>query len=270
MKLSLLSSNLFRFPLKPLQLSSPKYYSSLSSNEIISDIASLLSETPNVDIESLPVHLMSYLRSSKRVPEAIVNKILESSISSFTKLPNVLQLSRPALENGKKGSVIVCGDTHGQFYDFCEIFRDDVGGLPSKSNTFLFNGDIVDRGPMACEILLFLLTMKIINPNFVHILRGNHETVSMSTNYGFKREVTAKYGQSMFYRFQEFFNTLPLAAVIEEKIFVCHGGLGPKSAIMTIEQLNELDRKNEPDDDNALYELLWAGTLLFLILCSFS
>ena len=45
------------------------------------------------------------------------------------------------------GTFTVSGDTHGQFFDFIRIFSNDIGGgLPSRSNRFLFNGDMVDRG----------------------------------------------------------------------------------------------------------------------------
>lgn len=43
----------------------------------------------------------------------------------------------------------VCGDTHGQYYDTCNLF--DLAGLPSPTNPFVFNGDFVDRGSFSVE-----------------------------------------------------------------------------------------------------------------------
>ena len=49
---------------------------------------------------------------------------------------------------------VVVGDIHGQFYDLINIFR--LVGKPSKKNSFLFNGDFVDRGEFSVEVILTL------------------------------------------------------------------------------------------------------------------
>ena len=69
----------------------------------------------------------------------------------------------------------VCGDTHGQYYDLLNIF--DSFGYPSESNPYLFNGDFVDRGSFSLEVVLLLLTFKVVYPEHLHLSRGNHETL---------------------------------------------------------------------------------------------
>ena len=49
---------------------------------------------------------------------------------------------------------VVVGDIHGQFYDLLHIFK--LVGKPSKTNSFLFNGDFVDRGEFSLEVILTL------------------------------------------------------------------------------------------------------------------
>ena len=114
----------------------------------------------------------------------------------------------------------MCGDTHGQFKDVLNIFSDGIGGYPSKGNVYLFNGDLVDRGPMSFEIVISLLAIKLSDPSAVHILRGNHESISMSSTYGFYAELQRKYpsdSRAMYEMFLRLFRVLPIAAVIDDK-----------------------------------------------------
>lgn len=48
-------------------------------------------------------------------------------------------------------------------------------GAPSTTNLYLFNGDIVDKGPKSTECMILLFLLKLQYPNYVFINRGNHE-----------------------------------------------------------------------------------------------
>ena len=63
---------------------------------------------------------------------------------------------------------------------------------PVLGARFLFLGDYVDRGKYSCEVMLYLLALKLSFPDSVQLLRGNHETASVSKHFGFKEECKAK------------------------------------------------------------------------------
>ncbi len=76
----------------------------------------------------------------------------------------------------------ICGDIHGQYYDMLRLF--EYGGLPPESS-YLFLGDYVDRGRQGIETICLLFALKIKHPTKMHILRGNHESASITRIYGF-------------------------------------------------------------------------------------
>jgi hypothetical protein len=55
------------------------------------------------------------------------------------------------------------------------MITNNVTGLPSPTNAYIFNGDFVDRGKKGAEVLLILYFLKILYPNHVQMNRGNHE-----------------------------------------------------------------------------------------------
>ena len=48
-------------------------------------------------------------------------------------------------------------------------------GLPSADNPYVFNGDLVDRGPHSVEVTVLLFACLLINRSQIFINRGNHE-----------------------------------------------------------------------------------------------
>lgn len=139
------------------------------------------------------VHAMiDRFRAQKTIHRKYMMMLLVAAKQLFSTTPSLLRLTLPTDEvSNDMGQFTVCGDTHGQFYDLLHIFK--IGGFPSASNPYLFNGDFVDRGSFSVEVVTTLLALKLASPEGLHMLRGNHETRNMNKIYGFEGEVKAKY-----------------------------------------------------------------------------
>ncbi|KAL9645555.1 hypothetical protein ABK040_000618 [Willaertia magna] len=157
----------------------------------------------------------------------------------------------------KDKHITVCGDTHGQFFDLLKIF--ELNGKPSKDNPYLFNGDFVDRGSFSCEVIFTLLAYKLYDPECMYLTRGNHESRHLNQIYGFEGETLKKYNSQVYELFQEVFNELPLACVINEKVLVLHGGVGFKDVDnVTLKDIENIDRKRDIPDDGLMCDILWS------------
>mmetsp|Transcript_15165 Transcript_15165/g.39015 ORF Transcript_15165/g.39015 Transcript_15165/m.39015 type:complete len:1020 (+) Transcript_15165:84-3143(+) len=145
-------------------------------------------------------------------------------------------------ETPKPGRFIVVGDTHGQLADVLHILHQH--GPPSATNKYLFNGDMCDRGPNSVEILLILFAFFIADPECIIIHRGNHENEDMNAldadgGGGFADEVMKKYGLMAYRRFVSAMKSMSLCSVVENEIFVVHGGLSRVSSL-SIDYINSM------------------------------
>ncbi|ROL28051.1 Serine/threonine-protein phosphatase PP1-beta [Anabarilius grahami] len=179
-------------------------------------------------------------------------QLTESEIRGLCLKSREIFLSQPILLE-LEAPLKICGDVHGQYYDLLRLF--EYGGFPPESN-YLFLGDYVDRGKQSLETICLLLAYKVKYPENFFLLRGNHECASINRIYGFYDECKRRYNIKLWKTFTDCFNCLPVAAIVDEKIFCCHGGLSPD--LQSMEQVRRVMRPTDVPDQGLLCDLLWA------------
>lgn len=165
---------------------------------------------------------------------------------------DILQLQQPLLI--LNSPVYVIGDIHGNIFDLIRIFNI---AHPPPSSRFLFLGDYVDRGQFSIEVLALLFAFQVAYPEHIYLLRGNHEFECVNTFYGFKDECSKQYGEKDIYsEFNEVFNYMPLAAIVNKSIFCVHGGLSPQ--LMSMDQISNLVRPIKSYELEFVADLVWS------------
>ena len=192
-----------------------------------------------VDVDAIIEQLLSVRgnRPGRQVnlTENEIRWLCVKSREILTSQPVLLELEAP---------IKICGDIHGQYYDLLRLF--EYGGFPPTAN-YLFLGDYVDRGKQSLETIALLLAYKVKYPENFFILRGNHECASINRIYGFYDECKRRYNIKLWKTFTDCFNCLPVAAVVDEKIFCMHGGLSPE-----LQSLDQIKRIMRPTGEQAL------------------
>ena len=189
--------------------------------------------------------LIERLLNQGSVTAGEIDEVCKQAIEVLRNEENVLRVESP---------LSICGDVHGDFDNVLEIF--DIFGKPPEGR-YLFLGDYVDRGDKSVETVMILLCYKIKYPDDVFLIRGNHESTHPTITFGFYNEVMAKYSDfTVWQSFIEAFKYLPLAAVIDTKIFCVHGGLCP--SFHSISQLDFVDRFIELPRSGLILDVLWS------------
>lgn len=204
--------------------------------------------TDNLDVDVVIQKLLE-VRGSRpgkqvQLTEAEIRGLINKSKEIFMAQPCLLELEAP---------IKICGDVHGQYYDLLRLF--EYGSFPPEAN-YLFLGDYVDRGKQSLETICLLLAYKIKYPENFFILRGNHECASINRIYGFYDECKRRYNIKLWKNFTDCFNCMPVAAIIDEKIFCMHGGLSPE--LHAMDQIRKIMRPTDVPDTGLLCDLLWS------------
>ena len=180
--------------------------------------------------------------------------------------PIVLNLSTP---------IKIFGDIHGQFDDLMKFF--ELWGEPSEdplhgdinSIDYLFLGDYVDRGDYSLETICLLMALKIKYPEKIFLLRGNHEDHLINCSFGFYDECQERLSNdrlseelNVFKAINDFFEYLPLVAIIENEIVCLHGGIGAHfNDIKDVENFQrplKVVHEALTDEEKIVMDILWS------------
>jgi serine/threonine-protein phosphatase PP1 catalytic subunit len=208
-----------------------------------------IGEVKSLDLDDYITRLIDAAYAGK-VTKGVCLKIAE--ITAICLQAQEVFLSQPALLE-LDAPVKIVGDIHGQYPDLIRLF--EMSGSPPNAN-FLFLGDYVDRGKQSLETILLLLCYKLKYPENFFLLRGNHECANVTRVYGFYDECKRRCNIKTWKTFIDTFNTLPIAAIVAEKIFCVHGGLSPSLSHM--DDIRNIARPTDVPDYGLLNDLLWS------------
>ena len=192
-----------------------------------------------------------------------VMALIDQCMKIVQEQPMVLKVEAP---------VKVFGDIHGQYQDlmrFFDLFSAPIQGPGGDIDglDYIFLGDYVDRGTHSLETICLLMALKIKFPNQIHLLRGNHEDRWINSVFGFQTELCERLrddidSPAIFTKFNDFFDYLPLAAIINDEVLCLHGGIG--SSINTLSDIEKIQRPLEVihevtnADQQLVVDILWS------------
>ncbi|OHS96407.1 Ser/Thr protein phosphatase [Tritrichomonas foetus] len=177
-------------------------------------------------------------------PESFHIALAQKMKEVFRKEPTLLELKPP---------LTIVGDLHGHLLNLYQILK--TRDLPPNT-TYLFLGDIVDRGPFSLETLTLIFVLKLCFPDNVYLIRGNHEFSCVSLNGGFFEEITSVYrSQNIFNEICSTFEYIPIGAKIGP--YLClHGGISPD--LKTLDQISNLERPIPLYDESIICGATWS------------
>ncbi|MHA1954052.1 MAG: metallophosphoesterase [Candidatus Heimdallarchaeaceae archaeon] len=172
-------------------------------------------------------------------------QILQDAKEKFSKQPIVIDL--PA------DSYLFVGDIHGDLEALIRAFTI----WEDKYDHIIFIGDIVDYGGYQLECLILMSKLMLEFPERVHMLRGNHETELICKFYGFAIETYVRHRKEILDYALKMFKEMPIAAVIDNRIFCIHGGVGgnEKGEVVQLPEIRNFKKRDELGVD--LYQVLW-------------
>lgn len=197
---------------------------------------------------------LSWIPQNEESMYDVVADLCRTMETIFDQEERIINIDSPCL---------VMGDIHGNLSDLRIYERSLWPKAPvCCSKNYLFLGDYVDRGDFSIESVLYLFAMKSLVPKRFFMLRGNHEVAVIQKQYTFSRECELKFGtnlgRKLWRLFNRVFDVMPIAAIVDDKIFCAHGGI-PR----TISHLDTLRSEIPRPLDNpemqcpSAWEILW-------------
>jgi len=159
------------------------------------------------------------------------------------------------------GEALIISDLHGDVKSLIGILEKSgfLRRMSQKDAILIFLGDYGDRGDNSAEVYYTVLKLKLLFPEQVILMRGNHEgpedlmASPHDLPYQFQTRFGEKWGEA-YDRIQELFNSLYNAVLVEERYLIIHGG--PPLKANTVEDLAYAHIKHPKE--SFLEDMLWS------------
>lgn len=184
----------------------------------------------------------------------IINKGDPTRLDDFYENNSLIKILKP----DEYQQFIVIGDLHGSFATFIRIllrFRKmgimNENGILINDHHVIFLGDVVDRGVYGYEIMMLLYCLNILNPNNIHINRGNHEEEITNTRYGLRAQLQIQFSSNnVFYDMNKKMIRQSSAILIrnplnDRYIYLAHGGLPTNNSYILDPIVDKINFKNK-------------------------
>jgi protein phosphatase len=161
-----------------------------------------------------------------------------------------------------QGETLIIGDLHGDLESLIQILKESNFMQKISQNRdalLIFLGDYGDRGEYSKETHYTVLKLKLLFPQQVVLMRGNHEGPEdlMASPHDLPIEFQVKFGEkwaSAYHKIRELFACLYNAVLVEDRYLMIHGGLPLKAK--TIEDLAYAHTTHPKQ--SFLEEMLWS------------
>ena len=158
-----------------------------------------------------------------------------------------------------EGEIIAVGDLHGDIESLIHILK-ETQFLEKANENFLlvFLGDYGDRGTFSAEVFYITLKLKLMFPDKILLMRGNHEGPKDLPVYPHDLPMQfqarfGKFGNEAYEATVKLFDYLLNAVFVENRYLLVHGG-PPAHA----NSLNDFAYAHEMHPKNTfLEEILW-------------
>jgi protein phosphatase len=194
----------------------------------------------------LPTDITQIFKESLEVDAEAFKKLVEHAAVIICeekgKIANLNILGR-LVKLAPAGRALIVGDLHGDLESLIDILKDSnfLERLDrDRDSVMIFLGDYGDRGAYSAEIYYVLLKLKLIFPEQLVLMRGNHEGPDdlMADPHDLPAQFQMRFGEEWSEEYagvRRLFACMYNAVLVEGRYLMIHGG--PPSKAGTIEDL---------------------------------
>ena len=158
------------------------------------------------------------------------------------------------------GEAVIIGDLHGDLESLTHILQEsNFLQRAEKDTVLIFLGDYGDRGSYSAEVYYIVLKLKLLFPEKIILMRGNHEGPEdlLAYPHDLPAQFQARFGErwdSAYSKIRQLFEYLYNAVFVKERYLMIHGGIPAQAD--TLEDLAYAHLKHPKQ--RILEDMLWS------------